>query len=71
MENLLRISVHEILIHVSCYFLFEPIAVHNLGRKNLIDLSNLPTKINHSDSILYAEDVKISTYPDKLLGMGK
>src|SRR5665811_55484 len=50
MKKLLKISI-PIIILVWCYFLFEPIAIHNFGRDKLIDLNNLSPKINHSDPI--------------------
>lgn len=66
MKKLLIISVPLILILVLGYFLFEPIAVHNFGRENLMDLRNLQPKISHSDPTKKQADHLLKSEFDQL-----
>ncbi|MEB2786600.1 serine hydrolase domain-containing protein [Algoriphagus persicinus] len=65
MKKLLKISV-PIILFVLCYFWFEPILLHNFGRKKLTDLSNLQPKINHSDPIKKQADKILKSEFDHL-----
>ncbi len=62
------IAVIVALIIILCYFLFEPIVIHNFGKEKLEDFSHLQPNIKHSkqikkqaDSLLISEFNKLKT----------
>ncbi|MGK2861082.1 MAG: serine hydrolase domain-containing protein [Chitinophagaceae bacterium] len=76
MKKLLKISIPTILL-IMCYFLFEPIAIHNFGREKLPELNNLQPKIDHyeplkkqADNILKSEFDLLKT-PSLSVSIGK